>query len=263
MNQILYNEFASEYNSTRNADPYITSRLFELMFPKEEGLYIDIGCGTGNYSIQLAQTGIRIYGIDPSEEMLKKAKEKSGSVKWLLGTAEKIPTPNQFFNGGIATLTIHHWTNLETSFAELFRVLKPEARLVIFTSSPEQMAGYWLNHYFPAMMVLAINKMPSLFSIRKAAEKAGFLLDYTEKYSIQPDLKDHFLYSGKLNPKIYLDKNIRMGISSFTSPSNSLEIEEGLLRLEMDTTNNDFEKVQSTFENKSGDYLFVVLEKKR
>jgi ubiquinone/menaquinone biosynthesis C-methylase UbiE len=90
--------------------------------------------------------------------------------------AEKIPTPNQFFDGGIATLTIHHWTNLETAFAELFRVFKPGGRLVIFTSTPEQMTCYWLNHYFPRMMVESMNKMPGLIEIETTAVKAGFKL---------------------------------------------------------------------------------------
>lgn len=39
---------------------------------------IDIGCGTGRHSIELAKRGYRVTGIDLSEAQLKRAKEKAG-----------------------------------------------------------------------------------------------------------------------------------------------------------------------------------------
>ncbi|PYI51961.1 class I SAM-dependent DNA methyltransferase [Paenibacillus flagellatus] len=56
---------------------------------------VDLGCGTGNLSIPLAQSGLRVYGIDLSDDMLAVAQEKTerqermfpfapgGSVTWL------------------------------------------------------------------------------------------------------------------------------------------------------------------------------------
>jgi len=38
---------------------------------------LDIGCGTGRHSIQLAKRGYKITGIDLSESLLKRAKEKA------------------------------------------------------------------------------------------------------------------------------------------------------------------------------------------
>jgi hypothetical protein len=52
-----------------------------------------------------------------------------------------------------------------------------------------------------------------------------------------------------------------MGISSFASPGNVYEIKEGLEKLKTDMTLKNFEMVKSKFENKSGDYLFVVFKK--
>jgi hypothetical protein len=46
----------------------------------------------------------------------------------------------------IGSLTIHHWTDLKSGFSKLNKVLKPNGRIVIFTSTPKQMIGYWLNH---------------------------------------------------------------------------------------------------------------------
>src|SRR5450631_359693 len=259
---MLYDDVGSTYNRTRKADPYLTNRLFDLIAANKNYLYLDIGCGTGNYTIQLANRGIEIWGIDPSEEMLGKAKEKSSSVNWLIGSAERIPVSDHFFSGGMAILTIHHWTSLENSFLELFRVFKPGSRFIIFTSTPDQMRGYWLNHYFPEMMAESIKKMPALNDIEKAAKNAGFEIYGTEKYSIQTGLQDQFLYAGKLKPTLYFDEHIRNGISSFTALSNKIEVKEGLEKLKSDILTKGFEIVKSKYENNLGDYLFIMLEKR-
>jgi len=39
---------------------------------------IDVGCGTGRHSIELAKRGYQVTGIDLSESQLKRAKEKAG-----------------------------------------------------------------------------------------------------------------------------------------------------------------------------------------
>ncbi|MEF3306088.1 class I SAM-dependent DNA methyltransferase [Paenibacillus sp. GYB003] len=56
---------------------------------------VDLGCGTGNIAIPLAQSGLRVYGIDLSDDMLAVAQDKTerqqrlfpfapgGSVTWL------------------------------------------------------------------------------------------------------------------------------------------------------------------------------------
>jgi len=257
----LYNRIGKGYNSTRKADPYITQRLLDLLSAKEGDLYVDIGCGTGNYTHEFASKGINIYGVEPSENMLEIAKQQSGSVKWLLGSAENIPVKDALFDGCTAILTIHHWTNLKSAFLELKRVLKSHGQLLVFTSTPEQMQGYWLNHYFPEMMARSICRMPAINYIEQIAIEARFSITSTEKYAVQPDLQDHFLYSGKLNPSLYFEKNIRMGISSFASLANRIEVKEGLSKLRKDIDANSFENIQGRYENNLGDYLFILFEK--
>ncbi|MBV8391235.1 MAG: class I SAM-dependent methyltransferase, partial [Mucilaginibacter sp.] len=194
---ILYDNIGKGYNSTRQADPYLAERLYDLLLPQKGALYIDIGCGTGNYTTALTSKGLAFYGIEPSEEMLKIARSGKNDVKWFIGTAENIPTEDALFDGAIATLTIHHWADLVKAFHEINRVLKPEATLVLFTATPSQMRGYWLNHYFPVMLERSIAQMPSLEVVVNALIDAGFMISNTEKYFITPDLQDHFLYSGK------------------------------------------------------------------
>ncbi|WP_299363145.1 class I SAM-dependent methyltransferase [Winogradskyella sp.] len=253
-----YNKIGINYNQTRKADPYLTDRLLKHLNPIKNGLYLDIGCGTGNYTIALQEKGVQFIGIDPSIEMLQKAQLKNKAIKWQIGTAEKTGLPPESVDGIIATLTIHHWTNLSRAFSELQYVLKPNGKVVIFTSTPKQMKGYWLNHYFPKMLSDSILQMPSLEAIEEAMTSSGLRITATETYNIKPDLRDHFLYCGKQNPELYFDENIRYGISSFSALANKTEVETGLVTLRNDIDSGKIDRIIKSYENDFGDYLYII-----
>ena len=136
-------------------------------------MYLDVGCGTGNYSNALEEKGYQCIGIDPSIEMLTIAQSKNQNIAWKIGSAEKTDLAKNSVNGIIATLTVHHWSNLMRAFSELAYILKPNSKIVIFTSTPQQMKGYWLNHYFPKMLKASIAQMPTLNSIENAMNFSG------------------------------------------------------------------------------------------
>lgn len=259
--QIKYNKIGKGYNQTRKADKYLTERLLSLLNPQSGKLYLDIGCGTGNYTHEFQQRGYNFIGIDPSETMLTKAKERNNLIDWKVGTAENTQLESNTIDGIIGSLTIHHWKNISEAFKELFRVLKPNCSLVIFTSTQEQMHGYWLNEYFPKMLEDSINQMPKHQHILDVLQLSGFSIDTSEKYFIKPDLEDKFLYCGKQNPQLYFDKTIRNGISSFSDLSNKIEVEQGLLKLKKDIDTNHINTIINNYENDLGDYLFMVAKK--
>ncbi len=258
-----YDIIGDGYNKTRCADPYLTSRLASLLNPTPDAVYLDIGCGTGNYTIALANLGLKFYGAEPSEKMLHEARSKSTKVNWIQGTAELIPTSDGLFDGVIATLTIHHWDNLTRAFSEIGRVMKDMGRLVLFTATPEQMKGYWLNHYFPAMLKASCIQMPSMEIISKAASDAGLQITDCEPYFVRDEQEDHFLYSGKNRPELYFMEAVRQGISSFAALANAEEVAHGLLQLKSDMGNGNFETVKNSYNKDLGDYLFITLQKKR
>lgn len=259
---IKYDKIGTGYNLTRQADPYLTEILLFKLQPKTDKLYLDIGCGTGNYTITLANKGFNFVGVDPSEKMLKKAKSRHLGINWLKGTAEQIPAADKSFDGIIATLTIHHWTDLKKAFVDLDRVLADNGKMVMFTSTPEQMKGYWLNHYFPKMLHSSIVQMPSLSDIQEAIRQTGLEITDIEKYCIKDDLQDCFLYVGKNNPDHYFNETIRQGISSFSSLANMEEVKQGLSKLKNDIDNQSFDKIKDQYANELGDYLFIIIDKK-
>jgi len=204
-----YNKIGIDYNLSRKADKYLIERLYNLLNPDKDGIYMDIGCGTGNYTIEFQKIGLKIVGIDPSNEMLTIAKKKNDKIDWRIGTAEKTDLDNDSIDGIFASLTIHHWSDLDKGFAELNRILKSNSRIIIFTSTPSQMKGYWLNHYFPKMLEDSIIQMPSFEMVKYAMESTGYEIVSTEKYFVKPDLQDHFLYCGKERPELYFNEKVR------------------------------------------------------
>lgn len=256
-----YDIIGVNYNATRKADPYLFSRLHALLDPNPNGTYLDIGCGTGNYTSEFAKKGYQFIGIDPSSEMLEKAKRQNANISWKMGKAEHIKLPDASVEGIVASLTLHHWQDLMQGFSELHRVLRPEGRIVIFTATPKQMEGYWLNHYFPKMLEDSMVQMPAYDLISSCAAHSNLNIESTEKYFIQPDLQDLFLYSGKHNPKLYFEPGVRSGISSFSSLSNAKEVEEGLITLQQDIASGKIKEIIQKYQNEDGDYLFMTLTK--
>jgi ubiquinone/menaquinone biosynthesis C-methylase UbiE len=259
MSQPVYDTIGGDYNATRRADPFLAGRISESLRGAESVL--DLGCGTGNYTIAMARKGFTMTGVEPSALMLEKAKILTHKIQWINGLAERIPCRDKSFDGVFGTLTMHHWTDIGAAFIEIHRVLKPNGKAVFFTSTPRQMSGYWLNHYFPEMLGKSIRQMPSREKVETAAAHAGFLIKSHETYFIREDLEDHFLYAGKNKPALYFDEGVRAGISSFAALSNSSEVEKGLGRLNDDISSGAFEAVKKRYDNKEGDYLFLKFEK--
>ncbi len=253
-----YDKIGINYNRTRKADPLIARRILHHLAPTVNGKYLDIGCGTGNYTNEFQQKGFQFIGIDPSQTMLEKAKALNQAIDWRIGQAEKTGLPENYIEGITASLTIHHWTNLGNGFVELARALKPGGRIVIFTATPKQMKGYWLNHYFPNMLEDSINQMPSWDSIERGLAKSGIKIIETEKYFIKPDLKDFFLYCGKENPALYFNEQIRRGISSFSALANQDDVKTGLSKLSEDINSGKIDAIMDEYKHDAGDYLFVV-----
>lgn len=259
--QIVYNKIGKGYNTTRKADPYITDRLYNLLEPAKNGTYLDIGCGTGNYTVKLAKRGLQLIGVDPSEIMLSEAMAKNSSVKWVAGYAENIPLNDQSVDGAIATLTIHHWADPEKAFQELARVLKPNATMVVFTFTPGQEEGYWFNHFFPQMMKKGMQKSMPFKRIEETARAAGLAIVQTEKYFVHEGLEDLFGYSGKHDPERYFDPAIIKGISYFSLYATEEEVQNGLQLLRQSIDTGEFDNIKRRYENDLGDYLFIVLRK--
>jgi ubiquinone/menaquinone biosynthesis C-methylase UbiE len=258
----LYDQIGRTYDVTRQADPYIASRLAALLDPRLGELYLDIGCGSGNYTSALAAAGLRMVGVDLSPVMLRSARRKLPPLAWVLSDASALPFHDRAFQGAVCTLALHHFSSISAVFAEVGRVVTLGGRFVAFTSTPEQMDAYWLNEYFPEAMKRSAQRMPSLDTVRIALSQAGFVIVDTEPYEVQKDVKDLFLYAAKHRPELYLDPHVRAGMSTFAGLASPDEITAGCARLAEDIASGRFRDVANRSRLDGGDYLFITAERR-
>lgn len=76
----MYTGFASVYDIFMDSIPYDDWAEYLCKILKEHGIdhgtLAELGCGTGNISIRMADAGFQVIGIDLSEEMLELAFDK-------------------------------------------------------------------------------------------------------------------------------------------------------------------------------------------
>ncbi|MEH2403579.1 class I SAM-dependent methyltransferase [Nostoc sp.] len=256
----IYEQIGKGYDLTRRADPEISARLAVHLQLKSDYSYLDVACGTGNYTLALAKYGGVWYGVDQSKQMIDTAMNKSNAVAWQVAESQALPYADETFSGVLCTLAIHHFAGLTPAFREIYRVLTSGC-FVLFTATPEQMNKYWLVEYFPEAIYKSVEQMPSLEKVKSALNEAGFNSIDIKPYSISENLQDLFLYSGKHRPKIYLDENVRSGISTFALLASADEIVAGCERLAADINTGRITEIVNKYENNQGDYLFVIAEK--
>lgn len=255
--EVVYDKIGTTYDNTRMADSLIAGRLIELMRVELTGKYLDVGCGSGNYTIGLAQRGAEMEGIDISDIMLEQARDKFEDITFHLGDARHMPLPDHHYDGACSVLATHHIDDLSQAFSEVYRVMN-KGSFVIFTSTPEQMRHYWLSEYFPEMMIQAAKQMTSFPQLKTTLETAGFTNVIQTPFFIAGDMQDRFLQAGKYRPEIYLDPQIRAGNSEFQLSTNKDELAVGLQRLAADIDSGQIKQIIENYECDRGDYSFIT-----
>lgn len=111
--------------------------------PFQPEVVLDMACGTGDMCIRLAKLPEvnKIIGMDISSEMLRIGREKienenlTEKVELLEGDSEAINFSKNTFDAITVAFGVRNFEKLETGLAELCRVLKPGAPLVILEFS--------------------------------------------------------------------------------------------------------------------------------
>ncbi len=101
-----YEELFENYGLKYDNEVYTHGTIGECDFIEKEILsdkgkrILDIGCGTGRHSIELTKRGYKVTGIDLSESLLKRAKEKAAALNLRIDfqqhDARNLPFINEF-----------------------------------------------------------------------------------------------------------------------------------------------------------------------
>ena len=101
---------------------------------------LEIGCGGGTRSLEIAAVCQSLTGIDPSEADISEARNRGiTNTKFALGTADNLEFPDNSFDVVIYTLSFHHVPKelMQVSIDEALRVLKPQGSIVFFEPGME------------------------------------------------------------------------------------------------------------------------------
>jgi len=165
--------------------------LLSYYIDKENGPFLDLGCGDGNFGMSLGLN--EIYGIDIDAQAIKKA-VKNGYKAALHADASEIPFSATYFSTVFSNCAIEHMDALSDVLKEVNRVLKGHGKFIFtvptrgFMESLKQdeiLKGIGLNRdeHIDAYNIFHHHvNIHDLGEWKSILERAGFVLMNHEYY---------------------------------------------------------------------------------
>ena len=121
-----------------------------------QALCLDLCCGTGDLLLEMVKRGCApIVGSDFSHPMLKLGRQKLASrrlqrrVQLLEADALRLPFPADTFDGLAVAFGLRNLENWADGLGEMWRVLKPQGRVVVLEfSRPSHPVFNWLFQFY-------------------------------------------------------------------------------------------------------------------
>jgi ubiquinone/menaquinone biosynthesis C-methylase UbiE/uncharacterized protein YbaR (Trm112 family) len=155
--------------------------IYRFMDELERGTVLEVGCGAGHHSVNLARRGFQVTSIDLSVNGLLAAQARASreqqDVFFLCGDVKHLPFEDNQFDVCFCSLILHHFVGLDGIVKELARVTK--RHFVAFeVNGLEPISFFRFNVLNPTIGVRNISKnqralMPK--DLEKALAHNGFL----------------------------------------------------------------------------------------
>jgi demethylmenaquinone methyltransferase/2-methoxy-6-polyprenyl-1,4-benzoquinol methylase len=178
--QALFDRTAGHYDRINALMSLGAGRRYRREMLEEAGLrpgmrVLDIAIGTGLMAREarqlLAGRGL-VVGLDPSAGMLAQARLAAAADELVQGRAEALPFPEDSFNLVSVGYALRHVADLELTFRELARVLRPGGSLLLLElTEPKGPVGraalrLYLARIVPLVSLLATGSGDALTLMR-------------------------------------------------------------------------------------------------
>ena len=167
---------AEEYARHRKVHPGVAEAFIASGLVGSGSRVLDVGCGTGNYAVVLtAASNCRISGIDPSANMLDRARDAVPWESLSQGSAEILPFPGGSFDVVMTTDVIHHIQDRTAYFREAARVLRSGGHIVTVTDSRDDIPRRRpLSSHFPETVDVELRRYPPVPLLLRELADGGF-----------------------------------------------------------------------------------------
>ncbi|SDG91720.1 Methyltransferase domain-containing protein [Pseudomonas flavescens] len=132
--QVVQRQFGEQANAYLNSAVHAQGSEFALLQAEVAGRsdarVLDLGCGAGHVSFQVAPLVGDVVAYDLSTQMLavvdKAAAERGlNNLRTVHGAAESLPFADGEFDFVFSRYSAHHWSDLAVALRDVRRVLKP------------------------------------------------------------------------------------------------------------------------------------------
>ncbi len=161
--------------SERQLDAWI-SGFAGILPPRRPLAGLDVGSGTGRFTPALAQAFGPVTGIEPSARMreIAQAQAPHPGVRYLAGSAERMPAPSGSADYALMFLSWHHVQDKPRAARELARVIRPGGRILLRSQFSDHMPRLWWLEYFPRGHEVDTSMYQPLHEVIDIFEPAGW-----------------------------------------------------------------------------------------
>ncbi|MFW6385130.1 MAG: class I SAM-dependent methyltransferase [Halodesulfurarchaeum sp.] len=124
--------------------------VLDALHPVEERTILEIACGTGRFTVMLAERDADIIGLDISGAMLQQGREKArranvlDHIEFMRGDAGRLPFPDDHFDAVFAIRFFHLADTPEAFLREMARVSSGTIFFDTFNAQSTRTAYNWL-----------------------------------------------------------------------------------------------------------------------
>lgn len=166
---------------------------------------LEIGCGTGNYTRQLANVCASIFAIDPNPDAIQSARQQvlNKNVTFHVMSAEDLRGIHDMFDLVIFTLSLHHVPIplMSKAIDEGVRVVKPDGNLV-FLEPAEDGTFFQAEIEFNACDGDERKAKNAAYTILKHHPRITEVAELNDQTEFHWDSVDDFIHT--MNPKTNL-----------------------------------------------------------
>jgi trans-aconitate methyltransferase len=170
--------------------------LIELLNPKAGERILDLGCGAGQLTADIAKRGAKVVGLDASAEMIADAQSKYPELEFVVADAADFQF-EQPFDAIFSNATLHWVLKYRQAIGSMFDALKPGGRLVLEMGgagniqSIEDQLRYSLEaHGFMWEASMPRWFFPTIGQYTSALEGGGFSVKMAQHYDRPTELAD-------------------------------------------------------------------------